>query len=416
MSLITKVCNSSYKKLCIFLMAVGPGLIVMLADSDAGSLITAAQSGVVWGYKLLSLQLILIPILYIAQELTLRLGLATGCGHGELIKKYFGNFWAAISVGTLVVCCIGALITELSGIAGSGLLFGIPAWLSVAMTIAFLVLLVLTKSYNSVERVALTIGAFELVYLIVALKAHPSTHEILVGLQTFPLHSKGYLYFMAANIGAVIMPWMIFYQQSAVVDKKLTVAHLNAARIDTAIGAVITQVVMSSVIIAAAATIGKNNSGASLDSVQHISQAITPFLGANVGRILFALGMLGASLIATIVVLLTAAWGIGELTGCRHSLQDSPTEAPWFYGIFILSLILGGILVSSPIHLVQLNVAIMVMNALLLPIVLGLLYLLALKALPKPYKLKGWYAILVGVVLSVTSLFGLISGLWGLFA
>lgn len=416
MSLTSRVCSSGYKRLCIFLMAMGPGLIVMLADTDAGSLITAAQSGAVWGYRLLTLQLILIPILYITQELTLRLGLVTGCGHGELIKKHFGNFWAWFSVITLVICCVGALISELSGIAGVGMLFNIPSWLSMLITVIFLILLVWFRGYNSVERIALMIGAFELVYLFVAWKAQPSAHEILQGIKQIPLHNSNFLYLAAANLGAVIMPWMIFYQQSAVIDKQLTIAHLNNARFDTAIGAVITQVIMASVIIATAATVGKTSPGTPLNTIPQLSHAITPFLGANIGKILFALGMLGASLVATIVVLLTAAWSIGEVTGIKHSLQDDPKEAPWFYGIFTVTLIAGSILISTNVPLISLNIAIEVMNALLLPIALGFLFMLAYKILPEPYRLKGWYAIFVGVVLTLTSAFGVISGLWGIIA
>jgi len=394
-------------------MTAGPGLIVMLADTDAGSIITAAQSGALWGYKLTALQLLLIPVLYITQELTLRLGLCTGSGHAELIKKHFGGFWAWISVVTLVICCIGAILTELSGIAGVGLLFGIPTWFSMLLTTLFLMWLVWTKSYHSVERIALAIGAFELVYLVIAWQAHPSLTEIINNLGSFPLTNHNYLYLVSANIGAVIMPWMIFYQQSAVIDKRLETKHINAARLETAIGAIITQIIMIAVIIAIAATIGKNAPGKSLDSVQHISDAITPFLGNTVGRILFAFGMLGASLVATIVVSLAAAWSIGELTGFKRSLQDHPLEAPWFYGIYFLVIILGGILISSNIHLVNLNVAVEVMNALLLPIVIGFLFLLACKTLPEPYRLKGKYAVIVGIILFTVSIFGLISGIWG---
>lgn len=413
MNLINKWCSTSTSKICLFLAAMGPGIIVMLADTDAGSLITAAQSGAVWGYKLIALQIILIPILYITQELTVRLGIVSGCGHAELIKKHFGKFWAYVSVTTLVICCIGALITELSGIAGVGELFGVPIWLSMVLTTVFLIWLVWTKSYHSVERIALAIGAFELIYIFIAWQAHPSIHEILQNLTSMPLHNHSYLYLMSANIGAVIMPWMIFYQQSAIIDKGLTSKHLGAARLETAIGAVITQVIMMTVIIAIAATIGKSTPGKSLDSVQHISAAITPFMGDTIGRILFALGMLGASLVATIVVSLTAAWSIGELTGFKRSLQDHPKDAPWFYGIYFVVIILGGILISSNIHLVSLNVTIEVMNALLLPIVIGFLYLLAYKTLPEPHRLKGWYALVVGIILFTTCCFGFISGIWG---
>jgi Mn2+/Fe2+ NRAMP family transporter len=138
----------------MWLAVAGPGLVVMLADTDAGSLITSAQSGATWGYTLLSAQLILIPIVFIVQELTVRLGLVTGKGHGELIRERFGIGWAWLSVSTLVVACAGAIVTEMSGIAGVGAMWGIPDWVSAFVVVAFLVIMVVTGSYRRVERVA----------------------------------------------------------------------------------------------------------------------------------------------------------------------------------------------------------------------------------------------------------------------
>lgn len=404
----------SLKARWLLLLAVmGPGLVVMFADTDAGSIITAAQSGAVWGYKLLPLQLILIPILFFAQELTIRLGLVTGMGHGELIKNKFGNFWAWLSVTTLIVSCIGAILAEFSGIAGVGLLFGIPRWESMLIVVTFLTIVAWTGSYLTVERVALLLGAFELVFVYVAWHAHPSLSEIRHSIQSFPITNSSFLYLLAGNIGAVIMPWMIFFQQSAVLDKGLTTEQLKPARWDTVIGAFVTQLVMSAVLIATAATIGKTHPGASLDTVHQISDALVPTLGVGVGRILFAAGMLGAALIAAIVVSLTAAWGLGEVMGYRRSLQDHPREAPWFYGVYTLVLVIGGIVIVSGINIVNLSVAVNVMNACLLPIVLGFLFVLAWKVLPEPYRLKGWYAGFLAVVLGVTALFGLVAGIFG---
>lgn len=406
--------TSSLRKSLPWMAVLGPGLVVMLADTDAGSLITAAQSGAIWGYKLLILQLILIPILFIAQELTVRLGLVTGMGHGELIKHHFGRGWAWLSVLTLVVSCIGAILTELSGLTGVGQLFGIPPWQTVSIVVIFLTVVAWTGSYRSVERIAILIGIFELAFLWVAWNAKPITHEIAQGLVNIPWNNSSYLYLAAGNIGAVIMPWMIFYQQSAVLDKGLDATCLRPARWDTAIGALITQLIMAAMLIITAATIGKTNPGAPLYTVHQISDAITPSLGFTAGRLLFAAGMMGAALVATIVVSLTAAWGMGEVMGFRRSLQDHPKDAPWFYGIYTAVLILGGILVASnAINLVNLSVGVEVMNALLLPIVLGFLYLLARRTLPDKYRLKGWYAMLVGAILLITAVFGLFAGIWG---
>jgi NRAMP (natural resistance-associated macrophage protein)-like metal ion transporter len=397
----------------LLLAVMGPGLVVMFADTDAGSIITAAQSGAVWGYKILPLQLILIPVLFFAQELTARLGLVTGMGHGELIKKRFGSFWAWLSVSTLILSCVGAILAEFSGIAGVGALFGIPRWESMLTVVTFLTIVAWTGSYLTVERIALMLGAFELVFVYVAWHARPTFSEIQASVQHIPFTNPSFLYLLASNIGAVIMPWMVFFQQSAVLDKGLTEKNLKPARWDTLIGAFITQLVMSAVLIATAATIGKTHPGTSLEDVHQISEALVPFLGVTTGRILFAMGMLGAALIAAIVVSLTAAWGLGEVMGYRRSLQDRPKEAPWFYGVYTLTLIIGGIVITSGINIVNLSVAVNVMNALLLPIVLGFLFMLAFKALPEKHRIKGWYAVFLAIVLGATALIGLFAGIYG---
>ena len=396
-----------------WLAVIGPGLLVMLADTDAGSIITAAQSGAQWGYKLLALQLLLIPILYVVQELTLRLGLVTGKGHGELIRDRFGKGWAWLSVSTLMLACIGAIVTQLSGMAGVAALFGIPAWAMMTVVVGLILAMVWTGSYRSIERVAIVFGLFELAFVAVAWRARPHLGEIASQLGQAPLRNPKYLYLVAANLGAVIMPWMIFYQQSAVLDKGLGPADLKVGRIDTAVGAVVTQIVMASVLVATGATLYHAGGGASLGDVQQIAHAIIPFLGDTVGRLVFAAGMTGAAVVATIVVCLTAAWGVGEVAGYKRSLEHHLREAPWFYGVFSVCLVGGGALVASGIDLVGLSVGVEVMNALLLPIVLGFLYMLGLKALPEEHRLRGWYAWLVGAIVVVSAGFGFYAGVTG---
>ncbi len=403
------------RPLLYFVGVVGPGLVVMLADTDAGSVITAAQSGAEWGYRLLLLQLVLIPILYVVQELTVRLGLMTGKGHGKLILDHFGRGWAWFAMATLTLASLGALVTEFAGVAGVGLLFGIPVWISVGSAVAFLAIVAWTGSYRSVERIAIMVGSFELAFLVVALWVKPDPAAIGAGLIQIPWRDHSYLYLAAANIGAVIMPWMIFYQQSAVVDKGLKPRDLSAARWDTALGSVLTQVVMIAVLVAAAATIGRSHPGVPLTTVQQITHALTPFLGETFGVLIFSLGIIGAGMVAAIVVSLAVAWGLGEVAGYKHSLAHRPREAPWFYTTYTLGLIVGGLVVVSRANLVKLSIAVQAMNALLLPIVLGFLYLLALKALPLPYRLRGVYAVVVGLVVLLTGgfgVFGVLSLLW----
>jgi Mn2+/Fe2+ NRAMP family transporter len=385
----------------------------MLADTDAGSVITAAQSGAQWGYSLLLLQFVLIPILYIVQELTVRLGAVTGKGHAELIKQHFGRGWAWVSVVTLIVTCIGALLTEFAGLAGVGNLFGVPPPLTLALVASALMAMALMHGYATVERIAIVVGAFELVFLGVALLAHPGLHEVVAGALAIPIADPKYLLLASANIGAVIMPWMVFFQQSSVAEKGLTANDLGSARIDTAIGAVITQVIMAAVLVAVAATLGKAGGDRALDTVEEIVGAITPFLGDFAGKLLFGPGMSGAALVAAIVVTLTAARTLAEVLGAKHKLEDEPSEAPWFYGSYAAALFVCAVVVGSGINLVSLSVGVQVMNALLLPIVLGFLYLLA-RRLPGPHRLQGAYATISGAVIVATVVFGVYSGVAGL--
>ncbi len=398
-----------------FVAVFGPGLVVMLADTDVGSIITAGQSGVQWGYRLLLLQVLLIPVLYMVQELTVRLGIFTGRGHGELIRETFGPFWAWVSATGLAVATVGALLTEFSGVAGVGELYGLPRMVTLPLAAAALLAIVMTGSYRRVERVAIFIGLFELAFFGVAWAARPNLGALARDSVSIPLFNTDYLYLVAANIGAVIMPWMIFYQQSAVADKKLGAGDYTAARCDTAVGAVVTQFVMIAVLVAAAATIAPNMPHASLTTVGDMSQALTPFLGEQIGRAVFGVGVLGAGLVAAIVSSLALAWGLGEVAGYRRSLEYQPAKAPWFYIVYSLCVVGGAGAVALAPDLVSLNVGVQVMNALLLPVVLGFLVRLAMVALPAKYRLRGWYLYLVIGVSTITCALGVVGGLGGLF-
>ncbi|OYV56774.1 MAG: NRAMP family metal ion transporter [Acidiphilium sp. 20-67-58] len=409
----TAVSPRSRRSRLPFLAVLGPGIVVMLADTEVGSIITASQSGVAWGYRLLLLQFILIPILYVVQELTVRLGIFTGKGHGELIRDTFGKGWAWLSAAGLAVATIGALLSEFSGVAGVGELYGIPRAMTLTLSVVFLLVVAFTGSYRRVERVAIGLGLFELVFFVIAFVSRPDAGQIAA--QTFQpaLGNPGYLYLVAANIGAVIMPWMIFYQQSAVADKRLTPADFKYARWDTAIGSIVTQLVMAAVLISTAATIGRHNPNASLNTVGDITAALTPYLGVAMGKLVFGAGVLGAGLVAAIVASLALAWGLGEVAGYRRSLEDHPLRARWFYGVYAACLILGAVLVGVVPNLVILNIAVEVMNALLLPLVLGFLVMLGIKALPPQVRLRGWYAGLAIAMSVLTAGLGVYGGLSG---
>jgi Mn2+/Fe2+ NRAMP family transporter len=382
------------------LAVFGPGLIVMLADTDAGSVVTAAQSGAQWGYRLVLPQLLLIPVLFIVQEITVRLGVLTQQGHGALIRRHFGSRWALLSAATLFVACVGALITEFAGIAGAGELAGIPAFLSVPATAGALAFLFVGGRYRRVETVGIVLGLLELAFIPAALLAHPQAVALTHGLAHSFVSQRAYLMIVAANVGAVIMPWMVFYQQGAVIDKGITRSHLRLARADTALGSVLTQVVMIAIVVATAATIGRTNPGASLGSIGQIAGALVPFLGPTAARLLFGLGMLGAALVAALVVSVAGAWGLCEVAGWCHSL-NAPIRTAWRFYLLCasgLAVSAGAVLIAP--NLVNLSVAVQVMNAALLPIVLGFLLLLERRALAPADRMHGlhkWLAWTLGV-------------------
>ncbi|AFK86332.1 MULTISPECIES: Nramp family divalent metal transporter [Thermoanaerobacterium] len=404
--------GSKKKKSAILLLlaTIGPGLTVMLADTDAGSIITSAQSGARWGYSLLWLQFLLIPILYFVQELTTRIGITTGKGHGELIKEKFGAGWAWFSVLTLVVSAIGALVTEFSGIASVGLLFGIPKWISISLASISLILITGFGRYTIVERIAIFIGLFELSFIPAVVLAHPDTSSIINGIiGQKPFYDESYRLLIAANVGAVIMPWMIFYQQGAVIDKKLTEKSIRFSRIDTAAGSVVTQVIMAVVLVLTAATIGRINPNVSLTNIQQIADSLIPFVGQVGGKILFSAGIIGASLIAAVVVSLATSWSLGEVMDFKRSLNSSWKEAPIFYGLYAAGIIVSAIIVLSGVPLVTLTISVEIMNSLLLPIVLGFLIALGWKALPEKYKLKNWEKIVLAIIYVLVCSLGILT-------
>lgn len=231
-----------------------------------------------------------------------------------------------------------------------------------------------------------------------------------------PLRNRDFLYLAAAIVGAVFNPWMVFYQQSAIVDKRLRAVDHKAARVETAVGAVLTQLLTAAVLIAAAAAFSSGVAPASLTSVGEIGNALSPILGVGAGHLVFAVGVLGASLLAAIVSSLALAWGVNEVLGYRRSLEYRSLEAVLFYGIYACCMMGAAALVWIIPDLVRLNIAAQVLNAFLLPLVIGFLVALAVKALPAPYRLRGWYLRLIICVSAIVSGVGLIGGVSGLYS
>jgi len=356
---------------------VGPGLIVAFADTEAGSVTTAASSGAQFGMKLVLLQLLLIVPLYVVQEMTVRLGTATGKGHAQLIRENYGSFWCWVSLGTMLITNLAALVTEFIGIAGAALIFGVNPALMIVAAAAVLIAVSLTGAYRRAEVIALGLCLLELLFIPAAFAAHPSAGSIvrdgIFGSQ--PLGDRTYLLLVASNIGAVIMPWMIFYQQSATVDKGLKLRDLKYARIDTAFGAIATQVIMISIVVTTAATLYVRH--VSVSDAAHAALALIPLTGRASG-IVFGAGLIGAAMLGAFVVSLATSWAFGEAFGWPSSLNLRFGQAKRFYGLYACIVVAAAAIVLVPnLPLVRITLYVEAGNALVLPLVLGFLLVMA---------------------------------------
>jgi len=265
----------------------------------------------------------------------------------------------------------------------------------------FLVTIVVTGGYRQVELIGLALGCFELAFLVAGVLARPRLSAITAGPWSHqPLGDRSYLALVAANVGAVIMPWMIFYQQGAVVDKGLRPGQIRIARLDTAVGAVLTQAIMAAALIVTAATLFRHGSR-SLGSVGGIATALSPHLGTFASRLTLGLGITGASLLASIVVSLAASRAVAEALGARRSLNDQPRHAPLFYGIYAACVVVGAGTVLASHSFVSVAIAVEIVNALLLPIVVGFLVALAWTTLPRSHRLRVRERLVLAVIVIV---------------
>ncbi len=373
----TRTRAASIWRFVLRLLAVaGPGTVVAFADTEAGSITTAATSGAQFGFKLVLLQLLLIIPLFVVQEMTVRLGTVTGKGHARLIREHYGLSWAWVSLGTMLITNIAALVTEFAGIAGAAMIFHVNPTLLVVSAAAILITVILTASYKRAEYFALGLCLLELLFIPAAIAAHPNMGTIfkegIIGHQ--PLGNYTYLLLIASNIGAVIMPWMIFYQQSATVDKGLKERDLPYARIDTAFGAVMTQLIMIAVVVACAATLYVPHQQVS--DAAHAALGLVPLVGRFAG-VAFGAALIGASMLGAFVVALATAWAFGEAFEWQCSLNESCMRAKRFYALYIASVVIAaGIVLIPGLPLVQVTVNVEAFNGFVLPIVLGFLLVL----------------------------------------
>ncbi|HET9028739.1 MAG TPA: divalent metal cation transporter, partial [Candidatus Aquilonibacter sp.] len=339
------------------------------------SITTAATSGAQYGYSLILLQLLLIVPLFVVQEMTVRLGVVTGKGHARLIREHYGLGWAWVSLATMLVTNVAALVTEFAGIAGAALIFGLNPVPLVIAAAAALVIVIFTASYKRAEVFALALCLVELLFIPAAFASKAPLHAIvaqgILGRQ--PLGDPNYILLVASNIGAVIMPWMIFYQQSATVDKGLKIPDLGFARLDTALGAVFTQAIMCAVIITTAATLYVHH--VPVTDAAHAAIALQPLVGRFAG-LTFGIALIGASMLGAFVVALATAWAFGEAFDWRSSLNDE-LRSRKFTALYVACVVVAAAVVLIPhLPLVTITVYVEAFNGFVLPIVLGFLLVL----------------------------------------
>jgi len=397
------------------LRALGPGLLVCLADTDAGCLIVAGQSGAKFGYSLLSLQIVLIPVLFLAQELTIRLGIHMKQGHTACVRTQFGNVWAWLSCSLLVVSCTGAIISEMSGVASVLELWGSSRWVGALVAAISIVAAVVMLNYRQVEAFGIAMGMFELVFVVTMCFSHPVPREVLDGLTTVHKDPTYWLLF-SSNIGAVIMPWMVYFQQSAVVARRLhTTGDLQQEQAQTLFGSVLTQIIMIGALVTLAAA---PRAGKDLKSVKDIQLALEPVFGHAASVILLSLAFIGSALCGAVVVSLTAAWAICEAAQWEDpfSIDRSVSEAPRFYAIFLLIVAVGAGVHLMGLDVVRLNVWIELVDSFLMPMVLCFLWFLVTgPLLPAEVRVVGAHKGLLAVIFTVVSVTALLTGIYGIF-
>jgi Mn2+/Fe2+ NRAMP family transporter len=352
--------------------------------------------------------------------MTVRLGIATGRGHAELIFQRFGPFWGYFAMGDLVLGNVLTLVTEFIAVQAGGLYFGIPSWLSVIFGIGLVVGSLALRRYATWERVLMGLAAFNLLFIPAALLAHPDGQALAHAIAHWgPLpggFNSAFVTLILANIGATVTPWMIFFQQSAVVDKGLTRADLPQGRMDTGIGAIVAAVCAIATVVAAAPLFAHHVDVSNFASGADFATALRPYIGTT-GATLFALGIVEAGLVAAMTISTSSSYALAETLKAKHSLNLAFAEGRLFYGAAIVSAVVAGAIVLIPgAPLLAMTLTVNVVATLLMaPALLFLLLLVNDREIMADLA-NGWRANLAGgTVIIAISLVGALYGVITVF-
>jgi NRAMP (natural resistance-associated macrophage protein)-like metal ion transporter len=357
-----------------FLAVLGPGLIAANAGNDAGGILTYASAGSQFGYRTLFLMVLITVALIVVQEMCSRLGAYTGMGLGALIREQFPLRSGGTAMLLLFVANAGLTVSEFAGVGAAMEIFGVSRYIAVPIALAAIWGVTVLGNYTRAERVFLVMGLVFISYPISAFLGHPSASSVFSNL-LWPhfLHSKAFLLLAVALIGTTITPYMQFYLTSSVVEKGVTPETYRSERIDTINGAIVSDLVSVFIIIATAAAIGGHGP---LNSAAEAAAALKPVAGAAAEQI-FAVGLLGASLLAATVVPLSSAYALAETAGVERSLSRKIREAPVFYGLYTAQLVIGAAIALLPGNAVELVVNSQVLNGFITPVLLSYILILA---------------------------------------
>src|SRR5271156_530895 len=348
-------------KLKTLLAIVGPGLIVMCGDNDAGAFSTYGQAGQDYGTRLLWTLLLLVPVLYVNQEMVLRLGAVTGVGHARLILERFGKFWGAFSVIDLFILNALTIVTEFIGITLAAGYLGVPKLVAVVLAAGVIMAAAFTGSFRRFERIAVAFCAGSLLLIPLFLLVPPSGAQMVHGFGVPGLPGG------SGQMGTAVAPWQLFFQQSYVIDKRITPRFMRYEKADLWIGIVIVVLGAAALMGATAAAFAGTRTGSSFTDAGGLARALAAYGGRAVG-VVFAVALLDAAIIGAFAVSLSSAYAIGDVLGLKHSLHRGFRQAKGFYAVY--AALIGGaaavvLIPGSPLGL--LTEGVQVLAGVLLP-------------------------------------------------
>jgi NRAMP (natural resistance-associated macrophage protein)-like metal ion transporter len=394
------------------LAIIGPGLIVMVGDNDAGGVSTYSQAGQNFGLSLLWTLPLLIPVLIVNQEMVVRLGAVCGVGHARLIKERFGRFWGAFSVGDLFVLNFLTIVTEFIGVSLALGFLGVSPYISVPVAALGLVAMTATGSFRRWERFMLVFIVANFLVIPLAVYAHPHAGPVFKDFVT-PGVAGGFnstsILLIIAIVGTTVAPWQLFFQQSNIVDKRITPRWINYERVDTVLGSFITVLAASLIIITTAFAFAHTHAAGRFTNAGGVARDLDRYLGHATGT-LFAVILLNASIIGAAAVTLSTSYAFGDIFGMRHSLNRRVRDAKAFYATFTGIVALAAAIVLIPgAPLGVITTAVQALAGILLPSATVFLLLLCNdKAVLGPWINRPWLNVVSTFIVSVLFVLSLI--------